>query len=566
MKKDFFDEGVKLSAVTLSGNGALKYSSSGNIFLDDFASIGRYRELRSYDSVSEDMSKLWEANPLLTLKLTLYLRTISRQEKNLYPTKTVQRGQGLKHEFILRCIWLAEHCPFTFIANLPIFIEGGSWDDLFTILRYDLKLNGWDNRKVNWEDVYSVIDMGCRNYGTVDLVKKYMPRIRNNKSLTTDDSKANNTIARWLAWKMFPNTTIAERANKYRKFKASGNAHTWQQLISNHNYDMIDFNKLPGRVLSQMVKSRVAIHVEKDGELCELPSDGTSFIDRHNLTAKYMDWLQNQKTVKFTGYVYELFKDVLRYYPRQMSKAEIMTINRQFEGLLETGKKDVDTNSKFIVVKDISGSMTANVTGLDVSSRCVASSMALYFSEFLTGPFKGQCINFSNKPTLFKFKGKTPVEKFASDNEGFFGSTNFVGVAHLLVRIKKQGVAEEDFPTGILCVSDGEFNDPYRGDSKDITNFNAFLEILRDGGFSEEFVQNFKIVLWDIPNDFYGGRPKATFEDLGDTENFFYMSGLDPAAISFLMNGKYDKKVPKTAEELFESAMDQELLNKLIVY
>jgi len=32
------------------------------------------------------------------------------------------------------------------------------------------------------------------------------------------------------------------------------------------------------------------------------------------------------------------------------------------------------------------------------------------------------------------------------------------------------------------------------------------------------------------------------------------------------MSGKYDKKVPKTAEELFESAMDQELLNKLIVY
>ena len=566
MEKDFFDEGAKLSAVTLSGNGALKYSSSGNPFLDDFASIGRYRELRSYDSVSEDMSRLWEIDPLLTLKLTLYLRIISRQEKNMYPTKTVQRGQGLKHEYILRCIWLAEHCPLTFIANLPIFIEGGSWDDLFTILRYDLKLNGWDNRKVRWDDVYSIIDMGCRNAKTVDLVKKYMPRIRTNKSITTDDSRANGIIARWLAWKMFPNTTIAERANKYRKFKASGNAHTWQQLISNHNYDMIDFNKLPGRVLSQMVKSRTTIHVVKDGELHELPSDGTSFIDRHNLTVKYMDWLQNQKTVKFTGYVYELFKNVKYRYPREMSEAEIMTINRQFEGLLETGKKDVDTNSKFIVVKDISGSMTARVTGLDVTAECVASSMALYFSEFLTGPFKNMCINFSDVPTLFKFKGETPVDKFLSDNKSWVGSTNFVGVAKLLVRIKESGVAESNFPTGIICVSDGEFNSPYSRGSKSITNFNAFLNILREGGFSEEFVKNFKIVLWDIPNDYYGGRPKATFEDLGDAENFFYMSGLDPAAISFLMTGKYNKKVPKTAEELFESAMDQELLNNLVVY
>ena len=86
-----------------------------------------------------------------------------------------------------------------------------------------------------------------------------------------------------------------------------------------------------------------------------------------------------------------------------------------------------------------------------------------------------------------------------------------------------------------------------------------------DGGFSKEFVDNFKIVLWDIRNDYYGGRKSATFEEVADCPNFFYMSGLDPAGIAFLTGTSKMQSIPKTAEELFEAAMTQELLEQLLV-
>ena len=74
------------------------------------------------------METLWSQNPLLTLKLLVYLRLITRVCR--FPdgtlTKTTQRGQGLKHESIMRMIWLIVNHPEVFIKNVAIFISAGS--------------------------------------------------------------------------------------------------------------------------------------------------------------------------------------------------------------------------------------------------------------------------------------------------------------------------------------------------------------------------------------------------------------------------------------------------------
>ena len=110
----------------------------------------------------------------------------------------------------------------------------------------------------------------------------------------------------------------------------------------------------------------------------------------------------------------------------------------------------------------------------------------------------------------------------------------------------------------MICISDGEFNDS--GDNK--TNFQSFKKRLLKAGFPKDYVDNFKIVLWDIPNAFYSFdeiRPK--FESYADTPNFFYMGGLDPAGITFLLGGEVNKSIPKTPRELFETAMNQEIMD-----
>ena len=39
------------------------------------------------------------------------------------------------------------------------------------------------------------------------------------------------------------------------------------------------------------------------------------------------------------------------------------------------------------------------------------------------------------------------------------------------------------------------------------------------------------------------------------------MGGFDPAGITFLLGGEVNKSIPKTPRELFETAMNQEIMD-----
>ena len=98
------------------------------------------------------------------------------------------------------------------------------------------------------------------------------------------------------------------------------------------------------------------------------------------------------------------------------------------------------------------------------------------------------------------------------------------------------------------------------------TNFQTAIRRLKEAGFSEEYVKNFKLIMWDIPNYYYGSGNAVKFEDFADAPNFFYMSGYDPSVVSFIMGGnKPEAKIPTNAEELMRVALNQELLNRLVI-
>ena len=153
-KNAFVTEALKESNVTTSGNGAKKYSTSGNDFVDNFAAIATFREPRSYEEAAKDMQLLWSQNPLQCLKLTVYIRLITRKSKVVTKHSTevldTQRGQGLRNEGILRLLWVAVNHPEVFKANVPYFIAAGSWKDLFQMLSLDLQYHGWNGRKLDW--------------------------------------------------------------------------------------------------------------------------------------------------------------------------------------------------------------------------------------------------------------------------------------------------------------------------------------------------------------------------------------------------------------------------------
>jgi hypothetical protein len=63
-------------------------------------------------------------------------------------------------------------------------------------------------------------------------------------------------------------------------------------------------------------------------------------------------------------------------------------------------------------------------------------------------------------------------------------------------------------------------------------------------------------VLWNLSNNYYGRRSGVKFETFGDVKNVFYMSGYSASNVKFILNQKVE-----TAQDLFDAAMDQELLN-----
>lgn len=542
------------------GNGALKYTTSGSDFVDQFAKVTEYRQPRNYSEISEDMSLLWDQNPRLTISFVIYLRLITRTVK--FPdgtrTSTTQRGQGLKHESIMRMIWLAVNHPEEFWNNVNLFVSAGSWKDIIMMLSYDLQYNGWEKRVLDWEDFTGLILAGLENPETSELVKKYLPQIKSRSKCKTVVEQADTIIGKYLCSVIFADIENKVKSyEKYRKLKVSGTAHVWQQLISQGRFMEIDFDTVHGRALAQMVSGQ--------------------FLKNNGLEETFEKWMASKPIAKYTGYVYELMQPVKSGYSNNVLKSyQEDTINKQFLGLIETAKKGmvgenpfitvVDTSSSmagenpFITVVDTSSSMTGLVPGTKISAYDIAKSMALYFSYLLKGPFNNHWMEFNNKCILKKWVGDTPVKKLQNDSSEAYGSTDFESVARTFVEVRQSGVKEEDFPGGILCLSDGCFN--YTNSNKG--NYKSFKKILLKGGFSKEFVDKFKIVLWDIPNGYYADRG-AKFEEFADCPGMFHISGLDGSVVAFLMGTEYNPTVPKNSDELFLAAMNQEIMSRIVI-
>jgi len=533
----FVNAGMKEGAKTLSGNGAVKYSTSGNAFVDQFTFLGSYKKPRTFAEIEKDCETLWALDKRKTIMFNFYIRLITRQISlpNGTSTSVPQKGAELKHEGIMRMLWLHQKDENSFWNNIGLYVAVGSWQDVIKMLQYDLIYHGWEKRVLNWNNFGKLILSGLNNEHTSELLKKYLPQIKAISACTTVESQADTLIGKWICSLLFgvKGENTGKTYKQYRKMKSSGTAHQWQQLISKGKHNLIDFNSIHGRALNLMVRSK--------------------YLDNQGLRTKYESWITKPETkdVKFTGYVHELFEGV----GKQLSAIPVArkeTINKQFATLVKKGG-EVDI-TKLIVVRDTSGSMGSICTGTKQTCFDVAKALALYFSEYLTGKFANSFIEFNSSAKMHNWNGNTPIEKWCNDSCSYVGSTDFQSVIKLFCKIKNEGVNELDFPVGIACISDTEFNPGQLGK----TNVETALNTLRAAGFSEEYVSNFKIVLWNLQSNAYGRNTGKKFETFGgDVPNVYYFSGFSAATIGFLTGHI------QTAAELVDEALSQEILQMI---
>lgn len=546
----FVNSGLKKSAQTLSGNSALKYTTTGQPFVDEFGTAGRFRAPRKFSDVEQSMKTLWSESKMNCLKFAFYLRAVTRQVQFPDGTKTeeVQRGQGLKHEGIFRVMWLAVYQPKTFWKNIHIFISVGGWKDIITMLSYDLQFNHWKGRRLEWDQMGKLILAGLENPKTTNLVKKYLPQIRANSYCKTLEAQADNMIAKWICSLLFggkPEDNSAATYKKYRRLKASGTAHEWQQLISKKQLGKISFDTIHGRALALLVSGK--------------------FLKNNKLEAQYAKWIESKPVAKFTGYVHEL----VEHMKSKMELYQKQTIDAQFNQLVELAKVRLgEAGLRPISVIDGSGSMSSLMyigsgkTG-KLRSIDVAFANALFFDEMtLKGsPFKNVYLQFGNNTVMSRFTGTGFCERFKGLSGGY-GGTNFESVFTFFADFRRNnpGVPESEIPNMVICWSDGEFN---RASTGLQTNVERGRNVLKAAGYSKDFYEGFGLGFIELPNTFYGRQPNPKFETYGDVKNVFYFSGHDLSPLGFLFGVGKQKTLPATASELFEAAMDQEVLNLL---
>jgi hypothetical protein len=519
---------------TTTWNGALSNSSTGSLLVDQFGKAGAAVN-REFSDVFADQSALWGQDPSDAMKFALYLRLITRQTKMFdgEKTETVQRGQGNVDESLKRLLWVALYHPTEFYKNLWLLPLVGSWKDLFIMLSMSSDLDS--------DKFFELIQKGMNDPYHKDLIKKYMPRIRSNAKCVSTWAIKTNAIAKALAH------YLGWTYTQYREFKSNGKAHKFQRDICGGLYDNLDFNQIPGKALSIFTKN-------------------DTFLKKHGLYDKYMKWIESQPIAKFTGYAYELgLKLPNRTNIRSLSPVTKITVDKQFDGLIELAKKDNGgIKGNVWCALDTSGSMTWSYAKKDLSCYTVAKSLAIYFATLNEGAFHKNVIMFDSESEVAELSGSFS-DMWNQIPEDAMGSTNFQSVVDEIIRVRRNNpnVPLEDYPQTLLIVSDMQFNPTNNGwgnvTSRQVTTNYEEMKYKLAQAFPKEFVDDMKFIWWQV------NASTTDFPSTMDDPGTYVISGFDGSIVSILLGGEdtFDQngnKIQLSMEEMVDKALNQELL------
>lgn len=535
---EFIKQNTMGAGTSYTENGAVSYASTGSELIDQFSKAGTARG-RDINDVWVEQARLWGENPVNALRFPFYLRMITRQTNLIEDgskTEKVQKGQGARDEAFKRLLWIARYHKDEFYRNLWLLPIVGSWKDLWVLLSMDNTLDK--------EKFFEVMAQGINSPAHKDLVKKYMPRIRSNKVCTTEWAQKTNKLAKEFAafagWSM----------KDYREFKSTGKAHAFQRLICERNYSNLNWNTIPGKALLNLVSG--------------------DFLKRHNLTDSYINWLKSQPVAKFNGYVYELGMKLPKSYSSNLSEAQKITIDKQFDNLIATAEKDGPAISGNVLVGlDTSGSMTSPIYGVPgLTSYDVCVSLGLYFSALNKGDFHNTVAMFDDTSRMLKLRSETFTDKWYEirNQSVAWGGTNFQSLIDLIVRTRKNNpnIPLEDFPQTLIVVSDMQFNPSgsyYSREYRERTNNEEMKRKLREA-FPEEWVENFKAIWWYCASRDGSSHDVPATMDMGGQ---YIFSGFDGAVISLILGGdNIDEKTGEvkqlSMEEAVLKALSQEVL------
>jgi hypothetical protein len=519
---------------TFTENGAVSHSTTGEHSLDYFTKAGTYRD-RSEMQVAADISAAWGENPELALKTIFYLRSVTRKSKGFFESEKVQKGQGVRDEFMKLIKWVENSHPETLYKNLWLVPVVGTWKDLW----YDSSESGYVYY-INPLEVYRLVEKGLTDEYNRGLIAKYLPRIRSKSNVKNDRHRRLNDWAKGLC------EYLGWSETDYRKFKSNpeNTAHLFQRIMCEGLWSNLDFSVISGKALFNLMAQK--------------GKDGKTVFQRHGLEDKYITWLKTQPTAKFTGYVYELFKQVKGGV---LPLAQKITYDKQFDGLVDLAKKDEGgIKGNVWCALDTSGSMTSIVDGKTTTAYDVCVSLGIFFSSLNEGAFKDHVIMFDSTSRTLQLSGSfTDKAQQIIKHSTAWGSTNFQSVIDEIVRvrIKNPNIPISDFPETLIVVSDMQFN--ATGSAQ--TNYERAMQQLASVGLPK-----INIIWWWVT-----GRGKD-YTNKSTDKGVTMLGGFDGSTIQLILGGEMETVDAVTGEtrkltpmEQMIKVLDQEVLNQLKV-
>lgn len=432
-------------------NNAKAYSSSLSKCLDLFFLGGSIRDW-SHPKIRTLFTEAYEEDPIIATKIALYIRDVregmgERKIGRMFLHALASEYNYREDPMILKII---DH-----IADI------GRWDDLVHIFYCTINENLKNEisriiiRKIK-EDI---------NSDRPSLLAKWLPSINAGR------------LSRKKAIEVMKYTGISNEV--YRKIltELRKKIDIVETKITQENFKDIEYAKIP----SQAILRYKRIFFKKDTE---------RFKNHIELVKK-----KKTKMNASTLYPYQLVKP---FFENSINRDKLPDNEVNFYNTMWDILPDYTKAGKAIVVADTSGSMF-------LDPMCISVSLAIYFAERNTGPFKDKFITFSHSPKFQTLRGRTLYDKLINlDTSGWSNNTDITKTFRLILETGiKYSVPQEDMPEVLYIISDMEFDAAIDATSNSYygmhnitlepTNFEAIKEMYEQFGYEMPM-----LVFWNV--------------------------------------------------------------------
>ena len=421
MMNEFQNESNRTNSMQLTENGAVGYSTTGNILVDLNFKVPSFRKGVPTDSLFafEDAMK---ANLNYAIKWMFFLRD-------------ARSGLGEKKAFVDFFTQFFSFDRTRAARVISLVGEYGRWKDLFDILKY---ANNDELKGVCFNVIKNQLKTDIDNFTegkSISLLAKWVP------SINASDS------ARPMALELRDYLGLSSKEYRQMLSKLRKHLNVVERMTCAKQWGEIDYEKVPSKANLRYKDAFLKHDGQRRQEFLDAVLDDTN---------------ENKPKMNATVlFPHEIWSKYVHQNESRWVNYNKLNPDMALEALWKN-LKDVTSGGNTMVVCDGSGSMGCSVGGSkNVQAIDVSRSLSVYFAERCTGEFNGKYIEFSDRPRFIDISGcstlLSKIKVAAQYND--CSNTDIEKVFMLILSTAvKNHMKQSDLPERILIISDMEFD------------------------------------------------------------------------------------------------------------